>query len=123
MRTALPLLILAVSGCDAFNPTTCTHEAVPGLVVEVRDAETGRYIAAGAVAVAQEEAYADTLVEYAFSDGGALRSLAGAYERPGSYGLTVSRVGYRTWRRENVRVTGGECHVRPIELEALLERE
>ncbi len=119
----LYLLGTVLSGCDDAIPTLCPAVENPGLVVEVRDADRGTFIAEGAVAVAQDGGYVDTLLAAASSGDGTLRSLAGAYERPGTYTVSVSRPDYQTWRRANVRVSEGECGVRTVELEALLERE
>jgi hypothetical protein len=53
-------------------------------------------------------------------DQGRAKTLAGAYERPGRYVVTVTKEGYVTWRRERVEVRRGACHVRTVELEAHL---
>jgi hypothetical protein len=42
---------------------------------------------------------------------GALGSLWFAYERAGTYDVEVTAPGYERWRRSDVRVTRGPCHV------------
>ena len=120
----LLLLVLLISGCDFFNPTDCTAEYVPGLVIEVRDVETGEPAAYEAIGIARDGAFVDTLGNYSElpPEPGDTR-LIGAWERGGRYDITISKPGYRTWRRDGVRVTEDECHVRTVELEAHLERE
>ncbi|MFN2382919.1 MAG: hypothetical protein ABR559_01490, partial [Gemmatimonadota bacterium] len=71
----------------------------------------------GAIGVAVEGAYADTL--HAFS----ATSLGGAFERPGTYAVTVRKPGYREWRVTGVSVTSDACHVRPVQLQARLVPE
>jgi hypothetical protein len=46
--------------------------------------------------------------------------LAGAWESPGTYRVTVEKRGFEPWVREDVRVEPGECHVTPVRLEAVL---
>jgi hypothetical protein len=45
-----------------------------------------------------------------------------AYEKPGTYEVTVQQTGYRLWTRTNVQVTRDECHVQTVSLTALLQR-
>ncbi|MEM1042010.1 MAG: carboxypeptidase-like regulatory domain-containing protein [Bacteroidota bacterium] len=119
------LLMLLVAGCDAvIGDPICTGEFVPGLRVSVRDADTGEPAAFEALGIARDAGFADTLGTYdeVPPEPGDL-DLLGAWERAGRYDVTISKAGYQTWRRENVRVTEDECHVRTVELEALLERE
>lgn len=120
MSRALLLLIAALFGaCNSTseNPTACTLEARAAINVEVRDSLTGQPAAAGATGVAAEGAYADTL------DAFSATSLAGAYERAGTYTVTVRKPGYREWRLTGVTVTSDACHVQPVQLQARLVPE
>lgn len=107
-------LLLAVAGCDddPLGPV-CTAEAVFGINLTVHDG-TGGPAADGALGVAIEGAYADTLVILTPS------TMAGAVERPGTYDITVSKFGYATWSATNVTVAADECHVIPVSMEANL---
>lgn len=123
MRTfLLPVLLLPVAllGCDFGNPI-CTAEAVPGLVIEVRDADAGELPADDVLGITWDGSFVDTLE--VFDPAPDMLELYGATERSGRYDIAISKPGYQTWRRENIRVTEDECHVRTVELEALLERE
>jgi hypothetical protein len=44
-----------------------------------------------------------------------------AYERAGTYTVTVEQQGYRPWSRSGVRVTKDECHVRGVSITARLQ--
>jgi len=112
----LPALLLA--GCDAVGG--CTDEAIFGLRIEARAADGATLDADGVLGLARDESFVDTLEVFAFD--GTL-DLYGAGERAGRYDITISKPGYQTWRRENVRVTENECHVNTVRLEAFLERE
>jgi len=112
--SGLLILLPVLSSCDALgSPSVCTLEARPGIVVEVRDSLTGAPAASGALAIARDGLFADTL------RGLDLR-VAGAHERPGTYGVSVTKSGYRDWSGAGVRVTSGECHVHTVTLEARL---
>src|SRR6266508_239192 len=93
----LLILLAVLSSCDALgSPSVCTLEARPGIVVEVRDSLTGAPAASGARAIARDDLFADTL------RGLDLR-VSGAHERPGTYGVSVNKSGYREWSVTGVR--------------------
>ncbi len=121
MRIILLVPLLLLTGCDAWFGTYCTAEAVPALEVEVRDAETDAFVAGGATAVARDGAYADALIAHGATGDGTITTLGGAYERPGTYVVTVEHPDYRTWQRAGVRVREDECHVETIRLRADLQ--
>ncbi|MEO5580406.1 MAG: PEGA domain-containing protein [Gemmatimonadaceae bacterium] len=56
--------------------------------------------------------------------GGALDDvlLSLAYERAGTYTVTVTKPGYREWRRTGVQVGRDECHVITVPLTARLQQ-
>jgi hypothetical protein len=49
------------------------------------------------------------------------RFLAGAWERPGVYDVTVTKPGFVPWTMARVTVEADECHVVPSELRAELK--
>ena len=114
---ATVLVFAALTGCEDNPQYACTDEWVYGLRVEVRDAVTGAPAAAGALIVARDGSYADTL-QIADS------LLAfGAGERGGTYSLTITKTGYRTWQSSDIRVTRNECHVNPVIVQVELMKE
>ena len=116
LPVALPLMVAACNSTEE-NPVACTTEARAAINVDVRDSLTGQPAAAGAIGVAAEGSYADTL------DAFSATSLGGAYERAGTYAVTVRKPGYREWRRDGVVVTSDPCHIRPVQLQARLVPE
>jgi len=126
-RGALSLLLLGMSGCDILDSSSrdviCTDNFVVGIAVTVQDSLTGAPAASGAMLIAREGAYADTAVVPPNAPNPDSRVLGAAGERPGTYTVTVSKNGYRTWERTGVVVTMDEygCHVRTVELVARLQ--
>lgn len=118
MTRAIPLLLLVLSGCD-LGGTICDQSVTPGLVVVVLDAATGEPAADGAVGIARDGAYVDTLRVFESRDGRAT-SLAGADERAGRYTVVVQKTGYAPWQQDGLTVREGECHVRQIRVTARL---
>lgn len=135
MRSVVVLIALGLSliacgtepdGETGSNPIMgqllCTQEAVSGISVEVRDAASGAPAACGATGTFQEAAYVEAL-----SDAGQCSRvdswpyLYGAFERAGTYRVTVSKLGYETWVLDSVTVTSDGCHVQPVALQANLE--
>jgi hypothetical protein len=101
----------------------CTLVAVPGVVVEIRDGADGAPLAATARGLVQDGSYTDSLELFGAAESGEAISRAAAIERPGVYAVVVEHDGYEQWRREGVRVRGGDCHVRTEHLRADLQRE
>lgn len=116
LMTALaPFLIV---GCDAVAPDgiLCTAQAVAAVSVDVRDSVSGSPAGRGALIVARDGAYADTVV-FTSVDG----PYGLAYERAGSYTVTVQQQGYRVWSESGVDVSKDICHVQPVRLKARLQ--
>lgn len=107
------LALLAFVACKDTSKLTCTPEWVYGLHVEVRDAATNHAAADGALIIARDGSYVDTLDVQ--SD--ALLAL-GAGERAGTYSLTIAKSGYQPWQSEGIQVTRDECHVTPVVIRA-----
>jgi len=93
---------------DNQNQVNCTQEARAGLNVTVHDALTNTVLTEGVTVVASEGAYLATLELIPGSD-----VFSGAWERQGSYVLTVSKPGYDTCISETIVVTADVCHVIP----------
>ena len=114
---AVAALVLCAACYDPFAPGACTTEAVAGITVDLRrqggqtlsaDDADGRAVDEGGE-VAELEPFFDQLI--------------GAWERAGTYRVTVDKPGFATWSREGVEVEAGECHVVPVRLEAFLSPE
>ena len=120
----LPLVLLGSCGLIT-GPVSCTTDVTPALEVRVVDARTGAPAAHGTFATARDGSYTDTLGITGWT-GPSLDSttavvLEGAYERPGTYTVRITKPGYRLWERTRVHAREGQCGVERARLEALLE--
>lgn len=118
-RVALLTVAAATSACTGVLSPNCTDVAKAAIAVDILDSATGETAVAGARAIAVEGEYADT----AFSDHVAtVGPYLLAFERPGTYTLTVEKPGYQPWSRSGIRVTDDRCHVRSVRVTALLQK-
>lgn len=126
-RRVLLLLPLALFGsCGIItHPVVCPTDVTPAVEVQVFDARTGALAALGTVATAQDGSYTDTLKIAGWrgnpSDSTTAFIVEGAYERPGTYTVRISKPGYQLWERTRVRAREGECGVERVQLVASLE--
>ena len=109
------LLAPALVSCEGVPPGACTLEARAGINVEVRDSVTGAPAAVGAIAIARDGGFADTLRTL---DG---VTVSGAWERPGTYAVGIAKAGYQGWNATGVRVIDAGCHVQAVSLQARLQ--
>jgi hypothetical protein len=103
---ALFAAAVSCSDDDNNNDVICTEEARAGLNVTVKDAETNQMLGEGVTVVAKDGAYTETLQ---FLDAPA--QFVGAWERAGTYTLTVTAQGYETYTSQPIAVGEDECHV------------
>jgi hypothetical protein len=116
---AVYALAFGMAACSsAASPVVCTANFAPAIVVEVRDG-AGQPAADGARGAVHDGAYVDSLRPNVW-DGGQLLGFRAAYERAGTYTVTVEKPGYQSWQVDGVRVTRDECHVRTQRLVATL---
>jgi len=120
--TALPKVASAssplLSGTARLH-VMCTAEARPGLALTLQDSATGQPLAgSGSMRLrAISVAYSDsTTAPFLMS------SWSTAWERPGTYAVTAGVDAYQPWRRDNVEVSRGICHVRTAHVLARLQR-
>ena len=101
----LALAALAIS-CSA-GSGNCTDIAEAGLTVYVLDQTTGAPIC-NATVTATDGTYTETLQQTSPASG---CYYAGAYERAGTYDVTVAAPGYATSSQSGIVVPSGVCHV------------
>jgi hypothetical protein len=92
---------------------TCTDESLAAINVIVVDEATGERICDAEVTVT-DGSFSETLYYSGCGHHG------GAWERPGTYRVTVSHSDYFPKTIENVRVTKDECDVNPQNLTVAL---
>lgn len=129
-RLTFLLLVVLVSACSEHSDQHvmpgffCTENLLAGVTVEVRDASTAAPAACGVTGEIREGDFVEPL-----GDSGScathpdLAYLSGAYERPGTYRVSISKPGYKEWVRDGVVVTADACHVRTAFLSANLEAD
>lgn len=121
MKPFLLICFLLFLSCKTDNDVgiPCTTEAAAGLNVTVKDAETEQFLYDEASVVAVDGSYSETLTLI----GGVSPVFIGAWEREGSYIITVTHKGYTTYVSEVITVVSDECHVIPRFLEVSLQPE
>jgi hypothetical protein len=100
----------------------CTAEARPALMVGLADSLTGATTGFTSVTIrAIDGAYADSIVMPTYPDqfNGPVPL---AYERKGTYTVSVSASGFATWTKSGIVVTGDQCHVSTVPVTAKLVR-
>jgi len=119
MRTiALLVLFPAILlGCSSNEDPVCTTELRPGILVAPRDAVSDAPLSAHATGQVQDGSYTENFLRLGSDTG----LLAAAFERPGTYRVTIEHEGYQTWTLDNVEVKAGVCHVNTVQLTAGLE--
>jgi len=113
---------LYLSGCggdSADQGVACTLELRPGIAIEVLDA-AGAAASCGAQAVITASGYSETARNPSVPCDDTLR-LSGAFERAGTYNVTVSKPGFQPVVFSNVVVTADVCHVVTVNLTAQLK--
>lgn len=121
MKTLYVFGIFLFLSCT-FNSTDeiqCTEEARAGLNITVKNAVTNQVLGNGITVTAKDGNYMETL---AFFDANN-PVFSGAWERAGTYIVTVSGVGYITFISGAIKVAADECHVIPQQLQVVLQPE
>jgi hypothetical protein len=112
------VLAAGCSASDVADGGGCTREARAGITVDVRDSATNALVGRGSRIIAREGAVADTSSDTAISDG----PFSLAFERAGTYTVSVAQTGYQPWTKAGVQVTPGTCHVNAVALSARLQK-
>lgn len=105
-----------------FNNTDeiqCTEEARAGLNITVKNAVTNQVLGNGITVTAKDGNYTETLEFFDAKNS----VFSGAWERAGTYIVTVSGVGYITFVSGAITVAADECHVIPQQLQVVLQPE
>ena len=135
-RICLCILIVAVAGalpaCRDSATMLTTHDSTAAchptdgritfaLSVAVRDSMLGTWLTA--TVRAQDGGFSEGLVPSPGAPGiTAPFSYFGVADRPGTYTVTVTAGGYRSWRRDGIVVASSPgCHVATVGVTALLQ--
>ncbi len=119
-----PLVLIAgavtVAACSGgVTDSVCTLEARPGISVDVRDSITNALVGRGSSVIVREGA---AVVDSAYDTGASDGPYALAYERPGTYTVSVTKTGYQPWAKTGVQVVRNGCHVNAVPVIARLHK-
>jgi len=104
--------------CEDDDEIYCTQEAKAGLNITIKDALTDGLLSTGVSVIAQDGSYSETLEQFPNQE---VPVFIGAWERVGTYVVTVSKEGYQTFTSEPVVVTADVCHVIPQQVTVELQ--
>jgi hypothetical protein len=108
-------------GCNSIVAPCDTSERA-GIALSILDSVTqGPVLVDSLRIVVSDGAYSDT-VQFTNVRPDPITELPLALERPGLYRVEVRAAGYVLWTRSNIRVEDGRCHVRTVNVDALLQR-
>ena len=110
--------LLATSCDDDDDEIICTQEAKSGLNITVKDAVTDELLTTGVTVIAQDGLYTETLEQFPNEE---VPVFIGAWERVGTYVVTVSKEGYQTFTSQPIVVTADVCHVIPQQITVELQ--
>ncbi|KJY80868.1 hypothetical protein INR79_10835 [Vibrio sp. SCSIO 43132] len=116
-----------LSGCN-FKTTSdgkvvaCSDSVEPAIKVEVIDKETGYRISCGASIVIRDGEFSEERSNPHGTGCDNSKALLGAYEREGTYKVSVFKDGYLDWSTEGIEVSSNVCHVNTITIQAYLEK-
>jgi hypothetical protein len=116
------LAAVAVAACSSDASTGgCSLEALrPAIIVEVV-AASGPALTGTTTGAVHDGDYVDSLRPIPGSIG-SIQSLGAAFNRPGTYNVTVVHAGYDTWEKDGVMVAATSCGIaQPVNLVAQLQ--
>ncbi|WP_298542478.1 hypothetical protein [uncultured Aquimarina sp.] len=122
MKKLILILLVICSACnideqDTSDPVFCTTEAIPGLEITLTDSTSDMFLVTGITVVAKDNNYTETLQLLPDSN-----TFVGAYERTGTYIITVSGSGYETFTSTiPIIVDKDICHVITESREIMLQ--
>ena len=121
MKTLLFCSLFLFLSCTSnkIDEIQCTEEARAGLNITVKNAVSNQVLGTGIKVIAKEGNYSETLEFFDANN----PVFSGAWERVGTYIVTVSGVGYTTFVSNAITVTADECHVILQQLQVSLQPE
>jgi hypothetical protein len=118
----LMFAVIVTAGCNGLDPfnagLACTTDVRPGITVTTVDAATGQPVSTRGTVVATEGSFVDTATFFSTPS----PTYALAFERAGTYTVTVEVPGYIPFRLDGVVVSKGECHVETVSVTATLSK-
>lgn len=124
-------LLFSLTACDSGieeDPIVCPAVALPAISVKVFDAETTQSASNNTTVTVTDSSFSDNQscpnsVFPNCGDENSDFSFQLAFEREGTYSVTVEKAGYETWSMQDIVVTKGQCNVETVFIEANLNRQ
>jgi hypothetical protein len=126
VKAASAVAILLTAACgSAYGPkndsVVCTTEARAAVSLTVVDSLTGQGTGlTGLFARVVDGTFRDSTTSFFTNPSTGIPGAGLAYERKGTYTVTVRATGYQDWTKTGVNVTADECHVTGVALTARL---
>jgi hypothetical protein len=115
----MPFLLASTCESDPIDDVVCTTQAFAGLQVKVSLQNGNLQNPSGVTVIARDDNYSETLREI----GMVHTDFFGAYERKGTYVVTVSKNGYKTYTSNSIVVKADRCHVSTEQINVVLQPE
>lgn len=116
---SLAIAATLLGGCGFLTaPETCSSINGPGLAVAVSDLGGTRSLLVGSLITARVGEHVEVLDLRGRTGSGNMAVMA--WERTGSYQLTVEHAGYARWERSGIVVERGQCGMRTVYVEVEL---
>ena len=115
--------VLLAAGCDSPSGVACPGVVNRAVDVDVVDARTGAWAAAGATGEVQDGAFVEALQPVGWRGtppDDTTTTLGAALGRAGTYTVRVTKPGYAPFERAGVRARAGRCGVETARLTARL---
>jgi hypothetical protein len=109
------MLLGACGDGRAVTGPNCADVGIPAITLVALESRTRQPIMGKALVIARDGAYADTADAI-----GSPPTYALAYNRPGTYNVTLQLAGYAPWQLERVVAARGQCNVTSVPLAAWL---
>jgi hypothetical protein len=128
VKAASAVAVLLTAACGSvYSPrndsVVCTTEARAAVSLTVVDSLTGQGTGlTGLFARVVDGSFRDSTTSFFTNPSTGIPSVGMAYERKGTYTVTVRATGYQEWTRTGVTVSADECHVNGVALVARLVR-
>ncbi|MEI6020729.1 MAG: hypothetical protein WCR21_06335 [Bacteroidota bacterium] len=101
-----------LAGCFGKSPIkrACTQEARAGLNIIVKDSQSNLFLHDSLSIIAGSGTYTESLENFP----GSPPTFSGAWEREGTYTVSIKRPRYQSFVTSPIVVTKDECHVIPL---------
>ena len=121
---AAAMLVVSVSSCKSLTALdrSCFDLDAFALKITIQDSVTGPAKIDSLVVIATATAYRDSVYHPTAGSASAATVAKLAYNRDGTYAVTIKAFGYKLWSRSNIVVDKPDCLVIPQSFTAKLQK-